>query len=68
MYIVETLNRGTTPLIGLRTFTDPSKARDFYYALHPFYDVVTLWIDDVWVLRHERKRNKTIIKRRSHKC
>lgn len=68
MYIVETLTRGTSPLIGIRTFEDPAKARDFYYALQPYYDVVTLWIDDVWVLRHNRKRNKTIIKGRKTKC
>lgn len=68
MYIVETLTRGSSPLIGLRMFEDPAKARDFYYAQHPYYDVVTLWIDDVWVLRHTRKRDKTIIKRRKTKC
>ena len=68
MYIVETLTRGSSPLIGIRTFTDPAKARDFYYALHPYYDVVTLWIDDAWVLRHTRKRDKTVIKRRKTKC
>lgn len=68
MYIVETLTRGASPLIGIRIFEDPAKARDFYYALHPFYDVVTLWIDDVWVLRHDSKRNKPMIKRRKTKC
>ena len=68
MYIVETLIKGQTPLIGLMRFEDPAKARDFYYAQHPYYDVVTLWIDDVWVLRHNRKKDHTIIKRRKTKC
>lgn len=68
MYIVETITKGMSPMIGLRVFEDPAKARDYYYALHPYYDVVTLWIDDIWVLRHNRKKDRTIIKRRKTKC
>ena len=68
MYVVETITKGPTPLIGLMRFEDPAKARDFYYAQHPYYDEVTLWIDDIWVLRHNRKKDHTIIKRRKTKC
>lgn len=63
MYIVEMLKRGSTPLISLMTFEDPAQARDFYYAQHPYYDVVTLWIDDIWVLRHDKRKERLINRR-----